>query len=79
VELAVVEVDAAFAECVEVLEDAFDAGDGFRFTHDPEAVGAEIDSDVEAVFHKTEVLIARAEERLDTGSDGKRFCRQAFG
>ena len=53
VEFAVVEVDAEFAEGVEVGEDLFDAGDVVGFAGNVDGVGAEIDRDVEFVFEES--------------------------
>jgi hypothetical protein len=45
---------------------------------DLEGVGAEIDGDVEAVFHQAEIFIAGPIQGLNAGGDVERFFYQAI-
>ena len=69
VEFAVMQVDAALAEGIEVGKDALDPGDADGVAGDMDGVGTEIDGDVQAIFEEAEVLVVGAVERLDTGGD----------
>ena len=69
VKLAVMEVDAAFPEGVEVGKDTLDPCDASGIAGDMDSVGAEIDGDVQAIFEEAKVFVVGAVERLDTGSD----------
>ena len=77
VELAVVEVDAGFAERVEVGEDAGDAVDIGLRAGELDVVGAEVDGYVETIFHEAEVFVAGSVERFNTGCDLEGFFVQS--
>ena len=78
VELAVVEVDAGLAEGVEVGEDAGDAVDAASsVTGDLDGVGAEIDGDVQAIFHEAKIFVAGSVQGLNAGGDFEGFFVQS--
>ena len=70
------EVDAGFAEGVEVGEDLFDAGYAVGFAGDVDGVGAEVDGDVELVFEEAEVFVVGPVEGFDAGGDFEGFFYQ---
>jgi hypothetical protein len=76
VEFAVVEIDAGFAEDVEVEEDLLDAGYIGVVAGDVDGVGAEIDGDAELVFEESQVFVVGAVEGFDAGGDFKGFFDQ---
>ena len=76
VEFAIMQVDAGFAEVVEVGEDAFDARDIAGFAGHMDGVGAEIDGDVEFVLEEAEVFVAGPVQGLNANGDFQGFFDQ---
>jgi hypothetical protein len=76
VELAVVEVDAGFAEVVEIGEDSGYSVDRVVWAGDVDSVGAEVDGDVQTVFEEAKVFVAGPIQGLNTRRDFDSFFIQ---
>ncbi len=77
VEFTVLQRDAGAAECIKVGEDLRGASDLEVLAGDVDGVRAEIDLYMEAVFKEPKILVTRAVEGFNTGSDVDCFFDQA--
>jgi len=63
-----VRMHSGLSKMFKVGKDALNPGHRCRLSHQLDTVRSKIDLDVQPIFHQTKVLVARAIQRLDSGS-----------